>query len=72
MSPKNPEDRLTREGLIVRLYNAYCGPVETMDHALDLISEIAKAVDGNRGPSKKKLPNFSAGKGKKIAAKIAG
>ncbi|GAA3684547.1 hypothetical protein GCM10022398_29880 [Acetobacter lovaniensis] len=72
MSLKNPEDRLTREGLIVRLYNAYCGPVETKDQALDLISEIAKAVDGNREPPKKKSPNLSADKGKKIAAKIAG
>ena len=72
MSSKNPEDRLTREGLIVRLYNAYSGHVETKEQALDPISEIAQAVDGNRGPSKKKLPNFSAGKGKKIAAKIAG
>ncbi|MPQ75100.1 hypothetical protein GC248_14670 [Acetobacter senegalensis] len=44
----HPEDQITREGLIARFYNAYSTDVKTKDEALNLVSEIAQAVDGRR------------------------
>lgn len=42
------EDKMTREGLIARFYNAFSTHVDSKEQALDLLSEIAQAVDGRR------------------------
>lgn len=48
MPGSHPEDQITREGLISRFYNAFSAGLETKEQMLDLISEIAQAVDGKR------------------------
>ncbi|MBO1325290.1 hypothetical protein K2X14_07810 [Acetobacter sp. TBRC 12305] len=72
MSLQKLEDQITREGLIARLYNAFCAGADTKEQALDLISEIAQAVDGARVPTKKKIPKASPEVIRKRSAKIAG
>ncbi|MFT8890204.1 MAG: hypothetical protein ABF888_00040 [Acetobacter papayae] len=71
MSLQKTEDKLTREGLIARLYNAFCAGVSTKEQTLDLISEIAQAVDGKRPPAKKKTITRSPDAIKKRSAKVA-
>ena len=48
MSLQKIDDQITREGLIARFYNAFCTGIDTKQQALDLVSEIAQAVDGKR------------------------
>lgn len=45
----DPNRKLTREGLIARLFDAFAHTVPSdKDSMLDLLSEIAEAVDGRR------------------------
>lgn len=70
MSLEHPEDRITREGLIARFYNAYSAGVETKEQALDLVAEIAQAVDGVRKKPASN-PAKSRDAGKKMAEAYA-
>lgn len=71
MSLKNPEDQITREGLIARFYNAYSAGVETKEQALDLVAEIAQAVDGVRPKRASPTPEKSRAAGKRLAQAVS-
>lgn len=65
----DPNRKLTREGLIARLFDAFAHTVPSdKDSMLDLLSEVAEAVDGRREQRKRPVRRLSAEERDKRAA----